>query len=529
MASVVANDVIQEVHAPSRLPAIQVAVDTLSKHRKSSQQTTPPVTPPVTPPISCTGDSDSVRSLRLSDFSKVDQNEEPLVAVIGCGYVGTHLISAFSSQYDVLGFDVSESQLERVKQEYGGEESRMKFTLDPRDLTKATHFLVSVPTLLQADQTVSTSYISSALSSIATYARNGATIVIESSVAVGMTRQLVGPMAKERGFFVGMSPERVDPGRTEPPMRAIPKIVSGLDDIVPGSLDAITRLYSRVFDSIIPVANPETAEMTKLYENCQRMICIAYANEMADACIGHAIDPYEVCKAAASKPFGYLPFSPGLGVGGHCIPVNPYYLFSNNSFPLLQAATEKMWQRPAEIGQRAIDTLIERRVSEDKDSSRPPLAQQDSAIDMSADQIDLHLSNPGNNLTLGNAGVKTPDLTSDVPATGTGSDDPTSTVVSQPRVLVVGVGFKAGQSTMSNSPGLKLIQKLADSGHVEVMFADSLVEQSAIPQIPRLDMDQWNKEHLETFDMIVVAFKQTGMDFSILDQLENTEIQIWCP
>src|SRR5438046_566804 len=102
--------------------------------------------------------------------------------------------------------------------------------------------------------------------------------------------------------------------------------------------------------------------MTKLYENCQRMICIAYANEMADACIAHGISPFEVCSAAATKPFGYLPFSPSLGVGGHCIPVNPYYLFSSlgpqrlqpsaigatdsGSFPLLRAATEKMWSRP---------------------------------------------------------------------------------------------------------------------------------------------------------------------------------------
>ncbi|KAI1631252.1 hypothetical protein F4809DRAFT_654176 [Biscogniauxia mediterranea] len=506
------------------MPEIQVAVDMLKQHRKSSQQ----ISPPATPSIGCIYDSDNVRSLRLSDTFKVDHNEEPLVAVIGCGYVGTHLIGAFSSQYDVIGFDVSETQLQKVEQDYGGRESRTKFTLDPRELTRATHFLVSVPTLLQADQTVNTSYIRSALTTVATYARSGATIVIESSVAVGMTRQLVGPMAKERGFFAGMSPERVDPGRTEPPVRAIPKIVSGLDDIVPGSLDAITRLYSPVFDLIIPVANPETAEMTKLYENCQRMICIAYANEMADACVGHGINPYEVCKAAASKPFGYLPFSPGLGVGGHCIPVNPYYLLANNSFPLLQAATEKMWQRPSEIGQRTIDALFEESTQSGETPSRPGFAKQDSAIDISADEEGSRDNNYSNNLADENAVMEAQAVTSDIPTPTMNSASTVHAVVSRPRVLVVGVSFKAGQSTMSNSPGIKLIQKLADSGRVEVMFADALVEQSAIPQVPRLDMDDWSKENLETFDMIVVAFKQVGMDFSVLDQLETVKIQMWC-
>jgi UDP-N-acetyl-D-mannosaminuronate dehydrogenase len=99
-------------------------------------------------------------------------------------------------------------------------------------------------------------------------------------------------------------------------MTKIPKILSGLDDIVPGSLKAITRLYAQVFDTIHTVSTPEVAEMTKLYENCQRMMGIAFANEMADACSSHGLDPYEVSRAASSKPFGYMPFEPGIGLGG---------------------------------------------------------------------------------------------------------------------------------------------------------------------------------------------------------------------
>lgn len=260
--------------------------------------------------------------------------------------------------------------------------------------------------------------------------------------------------------------KRVDPGRMEPPMQAIPKIISGLDDIIPGSLNSILRLYSPVFDNVVSVSKPEVAEMMKLYENCQRMMCIAFANEMADACIPHGIDPYEVSSAASTKPFGYMPYTPSLGVGGHCIPVNPYYLLSNSDFPLLRAATEKMWQRPSMIAQRALDKLH-----------------------------------------------------SDRRKVGFGR---------KPRVLVVGLGFKRGQSHLSNSPGLELAKSLAMSEKVDLYFADSLVKQEAVPQILRLQDEDWNEDVLETFHMIIVAFKQINMDFDILDRLRGVRIETWC-
>ncbi|KAI1654540.1 nucleotide sugar dehydrogenase [Daldinia decipiens] len=455
---------MQEIRAafPARDPPL--AVDLFGQSNKPSQETSPPRTPQV----DTFSEVDRQQNSNLVRSDNIDDNEEPLVAVIGCGYVGTQLIGSFSSHYDVLGFDVSKEQLRRLEEELGGEESRVSFTLDPRNLSRATHFLISVPTLLKADKTIDTSYVRSALTNVRKYARPGSTVVIESSVAIGMTRQLLGPLAKEKGFFAGMSPERVDPGRTDPPMHTIPKVISGLDDVVPGSLAAITRLYSRVFDSIVPVSTPETAEMTKLYENCQRMIAITYANEMADACVGHGIDPYEVCRAASTKPFGYTPFTPGLGVGGHCIPVNPYYLMANSSFPLLKMATE------------TINNPDSEHVESTETSSRISLSEKSSSL-------------------------------------------------FRPRVLVVGVGFKVGQSHLSNSPGLKLIQTLSDSGRVDVMFADALVEQTAIPHIPRLDMSDWNKSSLEGFDMIIVAFKQKDMDFKVLDEVQNVKIEMWCP
>lgn len=301
--------------------------------------------------------------------------------------------------------------------------------------------------------------------------------------------------------------QRVDPGRTEPPAHAIPKIISGLDDMAPGSLAAISRLYAPVFETLVPVSRPEVAEMMKLYENCQRMMCIAYANEMADACIPHGIDPFEVCQAAATKPFGYMPYTPSLGVGGHCIPVNPYYLLSTCNFPLLQACTEKMWQRPVEIGHRTLETLFNSQ--HESARFRPAIQHIDSGIDISFDEADekfLAFNEISRRSSLSSA----------------------STCASRARVLVVGVGFKAGQSVLSNSPGQKLVQFLADSGRVDVMFADPLVKQSAIPLIPRLDDDSWNKKMLETFDMIIVVAKQVGLNFDVLQELDGPKIELWC-
>ncbi|GAB1321104.1 hypothetical protein MFIFM68171_11314 [Madurella fahalii] len=426
--------------------------------QEEKYQAKKPVCLPITPPPETNSPSDVLRrSGSLTTCSEITQEEEPFVAVIGIGYVGTHLVESFASQYRVIGFDVSERRIAQLREEFDNE-NHIEFTTRKEDLMQATHFLISVPTLLREDKTVDTSYLESALETVSSHARPGATVVIESSVAVGMTRSLLGPICLSRRFFGGMSPERVDPGRTDPPMRTIPKVISGLDA---ASLTAITRLYAPVFDTLVPVSRPEVAEMMKLYENCQRMMNIAFANEMADACIPHGIDPFEVSSAAATKPFGYMPFTPSIGVGGHCIPVNPYYLLSNSEFPLLKAASEKMRARPAEIARRAVDKLKRK---------------------------------DGRKL----------------------------------KILVVGVGFKAGQSVLSNSPGLELVSVLAQYDEVDAVWADPLVSQEAVRNVPRLADEDWNQEVLRKFDLIIVSFKQMGLDFSVLEGLEDVRVEMWC-
>lgn len=197
-------------------PAQEMTIPTLSIEKLYGSKLTQhaPDSPPLTPPAGAHKDSTlDINHLNVGQFPPVDPEEEPQVAVIGCGYVGEHLISRFSGHYDVLGFDVSLDRIESLRQEYGQANSRVAFTVAPEDLSKATHFLISVPTLLLEDKSINTSYVRSALATIAKHARRGSTIVVESSVAVGMTRELVGPLALAKGFFAGMSPEVSRHGR----------------------------------------------------------------------------------------------------------------------------------------------------------------------------------------------------------------------------------------------------------------------------------------------------------------------------
>jgi nucleotide sugar dehydrogenase len=394
----------------------------------------------------------------------------PVVAVVGVGYVGTHLVEAFAKVYTVVAFDVSEQRVEQLPRQYQGHPA-VRSTSHAPDLADADAFLISVPTLLKEDKTIDTSFVEGAIQTIAQHARDGVTVVVESSVAVGMTRKLLSPLIAANKVKVGMSPEvcchtpfyRIQAdiatrGSTRvPAFETIPKIISGID---PPSLEAVHQLYSPVFHHLVPVSSLEVAEMTKLYENCQRMVCATYANEMADACASMGIDGWEVSRAAASKPFGYLPFRPGPGVGGHCIPVNPYYLFQGCDMPILRHATEVANRRPAEIADRLV------RVLEKKT-----------------------------------------------------------------RVLVVGVGFKRGQSQLCNSPGVAVIQSLLRDHKLDVEFADPLVGQEALPYVPKLDTAVgWNKDYLEgRFGGVLVALDQVGLDMNVIDSLEGVVVHDYSP
>jgi nucleotide sugar dehydrogenase len=379
-----------------------------------------------------------------------------VVCIIGVGYVGETLLRAFSQFYRTIGFDVSPKRIAFLKDTIK-EQENITLTSSPSALAEGTHFLISVPTLLKPDNSIDTSYITSALSTVTAHARPGSTIVIESTVSVGMTRILLSAYLPT--YNCGMSPERVDPGRTFPTAHSIPKVISGL---TPASLSSIQSLYAPVFSHLVPVSSPETAEMTKLYENCFRMVNIAYVNEIADACAEHGINVHEVVDAAATKPFGFMPFQPSLGVGGHCIPINPHYLKVNCNLPVLEKATKRMASRPARLASQFYRSVCER-------------------------------------------------------------------TASRPRILVVGLAFKPGQSLTTGSPAVAFGAKLSKLGCAELDFIDPLVEGKKVGGMQKVGKKMWSRSAIEeSYDGVAIYMKQTGVDFRILKGIEGVKVRWFC-
>ena len=270
--------------------------------------------------------------------SNFDSNK---VCVVGCGFVGEHLLTCHSKTFDVYGYDVSQARVDTLTEHYK-DNPNVHVSTDESVLENAGMYCISVPTLLKADNTIDDVYLKSAIATVTKYAQPGSCVVMESSVSVGMTRALLTDL-RATGVNICHSPERVNPGQISPAVHEIPKLVSGYDD---ESLECIKKYYSKSFDKIVPVSSMETSEMAKLYENCYRMVNVAYVNEISDAALKHGINPTELINACATKPFGFQAFYPSLGVGGFCIDSNCNYLDVNNDLPLLMHAATTTRQRP---------------------------------------------------------------------------------------------------------------------------------------------------------------------------------------
>ena len=263
------------------------------------------------------------------------------VGIIGLGYVGLPLATAFADAgHEVIGVDVSErlveslragrSQVEDVADErIAAAGERLRPTTDPTELGACDAILICVPTPLANQREPDLSYIADAGRSLAGVLREGQLVVLESTTYPGTTRERLQPILEESGlaagrdFHLAFSPERIDPGRTDHTIRTTPKVVGGLTE---ACAQRAVELYSEICDEVIPVSTPEAAEMTKLLENIFRSVNIALVNELAVLCDRMGIDVWEVVDAAATKPYGFMRFEPGPGMGGHCLPVDPFYL-----------------------------------------------------------------------------------------------------------------------------------------------------------------------------------------------------------
>lgn len=246
------------------------------------------------------------------------------ITIIGLGYVGLPLAKAFVAKgFRTFGYDTSE---ERVKSINTNVQENIIATTDSKKCIPLSDFIIiCVPTPISSKREPDLSYILSTLEDICKNFKSGATIILESTTYPGTTEEIIKPKLDKtnRDYYLAYSPERIDPGNLQYPLEKIPKVISGINK---ESLEKARWLYSHIIEEIVEVSNTKTAEATKLVENTFRAVNISLVNELAMIFELMGINTYEVIEAANTKPFGFLPFYPGPGIGGHCIPVDPFYL-----------------------------------------------------------------------------------------------------------------------------------------------------------------------------------------------------------
>jgi UDP-N-acetyl-D-glucosamine dehydrogenase len=265
------------------------------------------------------------------------------IAIVGAGYVGMPLARVFAdagksvvlvdvNQQVVDGINRGESHIGDVPSaslKALVDAGRVSATSDYDVLKEVEAILIALPTPLSSHREPDLTIVENAAAEIAPRLRKGQVVVLESTTYPGTTRESLQPILERSGmkagedFHLAFSPERVDPGRTDWTTKNTPKLVGGL---TPACTERAVKLYRSAVDTVVPLSSPETAEMTKLLENIFRAVNIALVNELAQLCERMEVDVWEVVEAAETKPFGFMSFKPGPGLGGHCIPIDPFYL-----------------------------------------------------------------------------------------------------------------------------------------------------------------------------------------------------------
>ncbi|MCK5113523.1 MAG: nucleotide sugar dehydrogenase [Phycisphaerae bacterium] len=313
------------------------------------------------------------------------KTKKALIGVVGLGYVGLPLTREFTTGgAKVLGFDVDETKIKKLNAGKSYIEhipsSMVKnmvksglfsATSDFKQLRKADCILIAVPTPLSKMREPDLSYVEATANAIAKTLRPGQLVVLESTTYPGTTTEVLLPILEKSGlkagkdFFLAFSPEREDPGRKDYTTKTIPKVVGGNDK---NSLDASVACYEIAIDTIVPVSSCEAAEACKILENTYRSVNIALVNELKMLYDKMGIDVWEVIRAASTKPFGFTAFYPGPGLGGHCIPIDPFYLSwkareYNMATRFIELAGEINVAMPEYVIQRLMDALNDRKKS----------------------------------------------------------------------------------------------------------------------------------------------------------------------
>ncbi len=399
------------------------------------------------------------------------QNRKARLSVLGLGYVGLPLAVGYAKAgFEVVGFDLSKEKVDAINRKHSYiidiSDAELAETVKPGGLRATTDFSelanvdccnICVPTPLGKTRDPDISYIQSAVASISASMHAGMLVILESTTYPGTTEEVILPILGKDGlvvgkdFFLAFSPERVDPGNEKFTTINIPKVVGG---VTPACTEVAKTLYSQVMNKVVPVSSVRVAETVKLLENTFRSVNIAMVNELALMCAAMDIDVWEVIAGASTKPFGFMPFYPGPGLGGHCIPIDPFYL----SWKAKQYGSEA---RFIELAGQINGAMPKHVVG---------LTQQ--ALN-------------GRKKALNGS-----------------------------RVLVVGVAYKPAIDDIRESPALDVIELLNKAG-AEVSWYDPLVP--ALPDgIHGRKLEAWNPGALAGFDAAVIVTPHPTVDHRVL-------------
>lgn len=394
------------------------------------------------------------------------------VVVIGQGYVGLPVaMRAVEVGYDVVGIDVDKRRIDDLISgdsyvgDISNEELRAAFdtgrylaSLDYADAAGFDIAVITVPTPLR-ESVPDLTYIEDSARSLSLLLKPGATVVLESTTYPGTTEELLVPILEEGSglrsedqFYVGYSPERIDPGNKKWGFVETPKVVSGLNKI---SLRKVQGFYDSIVQTTVPVSSPKEAELAKLLENTFRHVNIALVNELAIFANQLGVNVWEAIEAASSKPFGFMKFTPGPGVGGHCLPVDPSYL---------------SWQVRRKLGQNF--RFVE--LANDINDHMPDYILQRLMMMLNKSQWALSGS----------------------------------------RILLAGLAYKKNSGDIRESPSLRLIELLQDAG-AEVLAVDNHVESYRWPDnVLRVQLDQ---DTLKTVQAVVLVTDHDDLDYDLID------------
>ncbi len=390
------------------------------------------------------------------------------IAVVGLGYVGLPLAMVFAEAgTEVIGIEAVPQRCDQVNagssyiQDVSSEGLRavidaglLHATTDYSATEQCDAVIICLPTPLNANREPDLSLVKSATQMLAKHLRRGQLVTLESTTYPGTTREELAPILEAGSglvagvdFHLAFSPERVDPGRTDYTTKSTPKVIGGL---TPACTARALEVYGPALDHVVPVSTPEAAEMTKLLENIFRSVNIALMNELAMLCDRMRIDVWEVIDAAATKPFGFMKFQPGPGLGGHCIPIDPFYLS-------WKAREYDFWTEFIELAGKVNENM-------------PYFCVEKLNRALNTRQKSLNGS----------------------------------------RVLVLGVAYKADINDLRESPALKVIRLLAQRG-AEVDYHDPYCPSLPELNLQSIELDEYR--HIADYDAVIIVTAHSTLDY----------------